>query len=145
MTIPITMKNPVKSLLTILFLFLIGLGGVHFLIANYILPEGYAQFQIVYIYLFLGVLSLAGFAAIFAIQKSDDSLVGKGFLAFTILKMVGSLLFLIPWITNQDEFTRPFVYQFFGVFFPTLLVETWLILRLLKINEAKKEQKEKIN
>lgn len=139
------MKNPIKSLFIVLCLFLVGLGGLHFLVANFVLPKEYAQFQILYIYLFLGGLSLAGMAAIFAIQKNDKSLIGKGFLAFTILKMVGALLFLVPWLTNQDEFTRPFVYQFFAVFFPVLFVETYLILRLLKINEAQKEQKEKIN
>ena len=139
------MKNHLKNLLKILLLFLIGLCGVHFLILEYVLPPVYFQFQIIYIYIFLGGFSLAGFAAIFAIQKSDDSLVSKGFLAFTVLKMVGALLFLVPWITNQDEFTRPFVYQFFAVFFPTLLIETWLILSLLKINEVEKEQKEQIN
>jgi hypothetical protein len=139
------MKNPIKSLFTVLVLFLVALGGVHFLIANYVLPQVYAQFQILYIYLFLGGLSLGGMAAIFVIQKNDEELIGKGFLAFTILKMVGALLFLVPWLTDQDEFTRPFVYQFFAVFFPVLFVETFLILRLLKINEAQKAQKEKIN
>ncbi len=139
------MKNPIKNLFIVLCLFLVGLGGVHFLLANFVLPKEYAQFQVLYIYLFLGGASLAGMAAIFAIQKNDESLIGKGFLAFTILKMIGALLFLVPWLNNQDEFTRPFVYQFFAVFFPVLFVETYLIVRILKIIEAQKEQKDKIS
>ena len=108
------------------------------MVIEYILPETFKQFQVLFIYLFLGGLSLAGISSIFLIHKNDDSMIGKGFLAFTVIKILGSFMFLLPWLMDQDGSTRPFVYQFFAVFFPTLLVETMVILRVITAIEDEK-------
>ncbi len=128
------MKNKMlKQLLSIEVLLMVVLGGIHYLALLFILPPSYMSYKIIYIYIFLIFLSLAGTLSIFLIHKNDDSLIGKGFLAFTIIKIMGSFVFLLPYLMDQDDFTRPFVYQFFGVFFPSLFVETYVILRLLKV------------
>ncbi|PZE16661.1 hypothetical protein DNU06_12465 [Putridiphycobacter roseus] len=114
------------------------LGAIHFLIAKYLLPDIYFNYRIIFIYLFLLPLSLLGTLAIFYIHKTDDSLIGKGFLAFTVIKILGSFVFLLPFLMDQDDFTKPFVYQFFAVFFPSLIVETFVILRMVNIVEAEK-------
>lgn len=133
------MKNKLlKSSLSTILLFLIFFGGIHIMIIEYILPDTFKQFQVLFIYVFLGALSFAGISAIFLIHKNDDSLIGKGFLAFTVIKILGSFVFLLPWLMEQDEFTRPFVYQFFAVFFPTLLVETMVILKFVNVIEEEK-------
>jgi len=124
-----------------LFLFLIFIAGIHILLLDYVLPEDYMQIQVIYIYVFLGLFSIIGMGAIFLIQKNDETLIGKGFLVFSVLKVLGSFLFLLPWILNKDETTKQFIYQFFGVFFPTLIFETFMILKL--VNQIEVEKKEK--
>lgn len=131
-------KKYLKPLLLLETLFMVLLGAIHFLIAKFLLPEIYFSYQLIFIYLFLLPLSLLGTMAIFYIHKTDDSAIGKGFLAFTVLKIIGSFVFLLPFLINQDDFTRPFVYQFFAVFFPSLLVETFVILRMVNVVEAQK-------
>ena len=108
------------------------------MLLTYVLPDIYMQFQVLFIYLFLGLLSILGISSIFLIHKNDDSLIGKGFLVFTIIKILGSLMFLLPWLIDQDEYTRPFVYQFFAVFFPTLLIETLVILKVISAIDSEK-------
>ena len=108
------------------------------MLLEYVLPEIYTQFQVIFIYVFLGTFSLLGIGAIFLIHNNDDTLIGKWFLVFTVFKILGSFLFLFPWLADQDEFTRPFVYQFFAIFFPTLLFETLIILKVINAIEAEK-------
>jgi len=133
------MKNKqLKNSISFIIIFLIFLGGLHIMLLEYILPEIYKQYQVVFIYLFLGLLSVLGIGSIFLIHKNDDTLIGKGFLVFAVIKILGSFVFLMPWLMNQDDFTRPFVYQFFAVFFPTLLVETMVILKVVTAIENEK-------
>lgn len=134
------MKNKqLKNSLSLLIIFLIFLGGIHIMLLEYVLPETYSQIKVLYIYLFLGIFSVFGISAIFLIHNNDDTLIGKGFLVFTVFKILGSFLFLFPWLSDQDDFTRPFVYQFFAIFFPTLLFETLVILKVINAIEAEKE------
>lgn len=131
-----------KQFLRLEILFMILLGGIHYLLLTTVLPSIYMSSKIILIYLFLTALSLLGTWAIFAISKNDDSLIGKGFLVFTTIKILGSLVFLLPFILTKDESTRPFVYQFFAVFFPSLIVETMVILKLTNLAEAEKIKKQ---
>jgi hypothetical protein len=108
------------------------------MLLEYILPELYTQLAVIYIYLFLGIFSLLGISAIFLIHNNDDTLIGKGFLVFTVFKILGSIVFLYPWLADQDDLTRPFVYQFFAIFFPTLLFETLIILKVINAIEEEK-------
>ena len=133
------MKNKqLKNSLSLLVIFLIFLGGVHIMLLEYILPEIYTQFEIFYIYIFLGLFSILGISTIFLIHKNDDSLIGKGFLVLTVFKILGSFVFLYPWLADQDESTKPFVFQFFAIFFPILLFETLIILRVINAIEEEK-------
>jgi len=133
------MKNKqLKNALSLLIIFLIFLAGVHIMLLEYILPDIYTQVEILYIYLFLGIFSILGISAIFLIHNNDDTLIGKGFLVFTVFKILGSIVFLYPWLADQDDYTRPFVYQFFAIFFPTLLFETLIILKVINAIEEEK-------
>jgi len=51
----------------------------------------------------------------------------------TIVKMIGSLAFLAPWLLYKDEFSRPFAIQFFMIFFPILLLETLILVKMINI------------
>lgn len=76
------------------------------------------------------------FLGLFFIQKRYQKTkkitsIGKNYLLYTTLKMISSFVFLLPWLLNKDETSKPMVINFFIVFFPFLLVETWLLVRLL--------------
>lgn len=126
-----------NTLLTIL-VFFIFIGGLHMMLLEYVLPESYKRIDILYIYIFLLCLSEIGVLLLFLVSKNDETLIGKGFLTYTVIKILGSLVFLLPWLLNQDDFTKPFIYQFFGIFFPTLILETLVILRLVNAKTSKK-------
>ena len=134
------MKNKqLKNSLSLLVIFLIFIGGIHIMLLEYILPKVYTQPQVLYIYIFLGLFSFIGISAIFLIHKNDDTLIGKGFLVLTVFKILSSFVFLYPWLENQDEFTKPFVFQFFAIFFPILLFETLIILKVIMQSKRKKQ------
>jgi hypothetical protein len=135
-------QTKLKQFLLLELLFMILLGGIHYLIITNFLPPIYVSFKVVLIYIFLLSFSLLGTWAIFTISKNDDSLIGKGFLVFTVLKILGSFAFLLPFLLNQDESTKPFVYQFFAVFFPSLILETLIILKLTNLAEVEKIKKQ---
>lgn len=126
------MKNSnLKNALSTLMIFFIFIAGIHLMLLEYVLPEIYKQIQVVYIYIFLMVLSILGVSLLFLVSKNDDTLIGKAYLSYSVIKILSSAIFLLPWTLNKDELTSPFVYQFFGVFFPSLIIETAIILKLI--------------
>lgn len=69
--------------------------------------------------------------------------IGKNYIAYTVIKMVLSMAFLLPWLLNKDASSKPMVAQFFCIFFPFLLVETILLVRLLNTPLGEKKENEK--
>ncbi len=133
-------NNTLKSALSTLFIFFVFIAGVHLMLLEYVLPEIYKQIQVVYIYVFLIVLSVVGVSLLFLVSKNDDTLIGKGYLSYSVIKILSSAVFLLPWVLNKDELTRPFVYQFFGVFFPSLIIETSIILKLINQKSSENQK-----
>jgi len=131
-------SKALKNALSTLIIFFIFIGGIHLLLLEYILPETYKQFQLIYIYIFFLVLSIIGISLLFLVSKNDETLIGKGFLVYSVIKILSSAIFLYPWIAEQDDLTRPIVYQFFAVFFPNLIVETLVVLSFVNANTSKK-------
>lgn len=68
--------------------------------------------------------------------------IGKNYIAYTVIKMVLSMAFLLPWLLNKDASSKPMVAQFFSIFFPFLLVETILLVRLLNTPLGEKKENE---
>jgi hypothetical protein len=126
-------SKALKNALSTLIIFFVFIGGLHLLILEYILPETYKQLQLIYIYIFLLVLSIIGVSLLFLVSKNDETLIGKGYLAYSVIKILSSAIFLYPWIANQDDLTKPFIFQFFGIFFPSLIVETLIVLKLVNL------------
>ena len=133
-------NNTLKTALSTLFIFFVFTAGVHLMLLEYVLPEIYKQIQVVYIYVFLIVLSVVGVSLLFLVSKNDDTLIGKGYLSYSVIKILSSAVFLLPWVLNKDELTRPFVYQFFGVFFPSLIIETSIILKLINQKSSENQK-----
>ncbi len=108
---------------TINFAFVQGAFLVDYIRLSYwwvIYPVLIPQFLIAYFY----VLRKA------ANQKTLEE-VGKKFIITLTLRMFLAILFLLPWLINKDETSRPMVGQFFFVFFPLLVVEIKLLVSYL--------------
>jgi hypothetical protein len=61
---------------------------------------------------------------------------GFAFLAFSILKMLFAIVFLLPLITSELENKLPDIFSFFIPYFIFLGVETLFILNLIKRIDA---------
>lgn len=135
------MKNVIKGPAKVVIGTLLFIGGVHAMLLEYFLPADYLDISLIYSYVFLGILSLLGIWAVLMVQKTHVEMMPQAILAYTVIKFLGSLVFLLPSLLNQTDFTRPFVYQFFGVFFPLLLVESIVFMKIVnKPNEKNKEE-----
>lgn len=86
-------------------------------------------------YIFLIPITLLGlYYIVFRFKKSQKiTSIGKNYILFTVVKMILALVFLLPWLLNKDETSKPMIIQFFSIFFPFLLVETILLVRLLNV------------
>ena len=105
--------------------------SLHLILLQFALPEIYKQSKFWAIYLFLVPMTLGAIYLIVREKNKKEGSVGKNFFIYMAIKMLLILLFLSPWLVDQNEFSRPIVYQFFSVFFPLLVVETLVLIRLV--------------
>ena len=111
---------------------------VHFIVVNKLLNE-YSYFYPVYtIYFFLIVATSLIVVTILVIHKNYNDKTGFAFLAFSILKMLLVVIFLIPLITSDLTNKVPDILSFFIPYFIFLTLETVYILNL--INKANSNQ-----
>jgi hypothetical protein len=87
----------------------------------------------------LFVISVVGIWGVLMVQKLNKEQMPMALLAYTVIKFLASLVFLLPDLLNQTDFTRPFIYQFFAVFFPILLIESIVFMRI--VNDPNTENK----
>lgn len=131
------MIQKIKGPLITIVATLVFLGGIHIMLLESVLPKNYAHFSLVYCYIFLLAMSVFGIWGIFMVQKLNKEQMPMALLAYTVIKFLASILFLLPYLLNQTDFTRPYVYQFFGIFFPVLLVESMVFMKI--VNPKKQE------
>lgn len=120
----VTSAKPIVAVALTLF-------TTHLILLQFVLPEIYMQSKFWAIYLFLIPMTLGAVYIIVREKNKNPKSVGKNFFIYMAIKMLLILLFLSPWLVNQNEITRPMVYQFFCVFFPLLFVETVVFVRLV--------------
>ena len=116
----------------------------HYIILNYALDHLYMSQKWWLNYLFLVPASVIG---LFYIHKrfyrsGNIKTIGKNYILYTTVKMVLAIVFLLPWLLTKDESSKPMVIQFFAIFFPFLLVETILLVRLLNTPLDEKNKNE---
>lgn len=131
------MMTEIKKNVLTLIAALIFLGGLHIMLLEYVLPKSYADIKLIYIYIFfliIGSLSIVGVAAV---KKYNKEQLLNALLAVTVLNFFASLAFLLPDLLNKTDYTIKFVYQFFGIFFSVLIVETLVFIRLVNSVEKK--------
>ena len=116
------------------------IGVLHFVLLKNVLPEIYTLAQPWKIYAFLVPVEVLGLFWIYFKYIKDNTSASKNFMIFLILKLTGSLIFLMPYLFEKNEYTRPFVFQFFAVFFPLLVAEILFLVKMLNSEPEKIEK-----
>lgn len=133
------MIKGVKGLYLRFTLFVFFLLAIHSLLLEKSLPQIYTEAKPWLIYLFLVPLEYLGILLITWRFKKQKTSAMNNFMLLMLAKMLGAIFFLSPWIFERDQFTRPFIYQFFTVFLLLLIAEVTFIVRLLQYGEEKNE------
>lgn len=133
------MIKGVKGLYLRFTLFVFLLLTIHSLLLEKSLPQIYTEAKPWLIYLFLVPLEYLGILLITWRFKKQKTSAMNNFMLLMLAKMLGAIFFLSPWIFERDQFTRPFIYQFFTVFLLLLIAEVTFIVRLLQYGEEKNE------
>ncbi|MGB1102351.1 MAG: hypothetical protein ACPG21_01860 [Crocinitomicaceae bacterium] len=120
-------------------LFVLLVLALHLVLLWKSLPEIYLESKPWLIYLFLIPIEILGLILITSRHKKKSTSVMNNFILLMIAKMLGAIFFLSPWIFEKDQFTRPFIYQFFTVFFLFLIAEVTFIVKLLQDSDEKIE------
>ncbi len=107
------------------------LAVIHVTLIFTVLPEVYTTSKFGLLYLFFVPLTLLAISLIYRRYLKNPKSVGKSFFIYVIIKMILVIAFLSPWLFFKDEYTRPFVYQFLLIFFPSLFLETLILVRML--------------
>jgi hypothetical protein len=114
-----------------------------YLIQNYIITN--VLNEIVFfnsthsIYLFHFVVVVISYVSLVVINRFFFSQTGYAFLAFGVLKMVFSVVFLMPLVKSNLEDKVPDVLAFFVPFFFFLFFETIQSIRLLNQDQLKEK------
>lgn len=120
-------------------LFVLLVLALHLVLLWKSLPEIYLESKPWLIYLFLIPIEILGLILITSRHRKKSTSVMNNFMLLMLAKMLGAIFFLSPWIFERDQFTRPFIYQFFTVFLLLLIAEVTFIVRLLQYGEEKNE------
>jgi hypothetical protein len=133
------MIKGVKGLYLRFTLFVFLLLAIHSLLLEKSFPQIYTEAKPWLIYLFLVPLEYLGILLITWRFKKQKTSAMNNFMLLMLAKMLGAIFFLSPWVFERDQFTRPFIYQFFTVFLLLLIAEVTFIVRLLQYGEEKNE------
>lgn len=134
-------KHFLRNELLRLIAYSIVIALLHYFLLWKLLPAKYLAAQPWRIYAFLVPVTLAGAAYIIKRFQQDHKSVVNTFMLFTILKMIGALLFLGIIMFYFKEPARVMIYQFFALFFLFLFIEIRLFIRMLSFSPDKTEKK----
>jgi len=113
------------------FIFSLILFASHFLI-NSNIDQNISFEQVKKIHLFLALTTFFILNTILVIKSKSPDYIGFGYLAFVLVKMAISLVFIYPTIALKNDSIKTYVFHFFIIFFLYLLAEVLLIIKELK-------------
>jgi len=134
-------KNKLVKHILILTLLTLVLFGIHVFFSNHYFSERQPILSLTRIYLFHYITSLVFSISLTGVSKFDFDKIGFGFMAVSILKMLASIVFLLPLIQTERLDVIPDVLHFFIPYFIYLLVEIWFGLQLVNADEDTPAQK----
>jgi len=121
------------------FLFPIALFGIHFLVNKYFLSDLLQFKELIKIHVFISLLSFVVLGTLSVIKAKFPDKVGFGYLAFVIVKMMISVVFLWPVIKAKQQNLKGFILSFFIIFFLHLFYEAYSIIQELKKSSLSNE------
>lgn len=125
------------SVISVTWVLNFGFNQSAFLLDYMIVP----YWWLVYIVLIPQFLISFRFNFQFVQNKDKVPELGKKFIISLSIKAALCILFLLPWLIDKDESSRPMVAHFFYVFFILLTVETGLLVSYLnRFDEEFKEE-----
>lgn len=135
------MNDPfLRKQLMFLSLFIGLVGAVHAMLLHNVLPELYLSTQAWTIYAFLFPTTVIAFVLIYNRYLKDETSVVKTYMLYTTLKMIVTLIYIGPWLFPKNDLTRPFLNQFFILFFIFLFLEIRILIQMLNNSSSKIEK-----
>ena len=119
------------SFLKILVPFTVALFLLQYFAVEHLKAEYIFYYNTWSIYLFHFLVTLTIFIALGFVKKTNAAYTGYAFLASSLLKMMASVVFLIPLIKLEDVSKLPDIIAFFIPYFLFLFLETFLALKLI--------------
>ncbi len=123
--------SKLKKVQIFVIAFSILLFSIHLIALNFFIEERFQDGPWWLSYVYLMPVTIIGITLFYKKFEKEPKSAIKTFFVYSIIKMFGALILLLPWLIDKQDFSRPMVAQFFIVFFPYLLVETILLVRLL--------------
>jgi len=105
--------------------------GIHFLL-NSKIEQTIPLVLLKKMHLFLGIITFAVLSTITFIKAKAPDYIGFGYLAFILVKMAISLVFIYPIIATKDLGAKVYILHFFSAFFLYLTLEVLLIIKEIK-------------
>lgn len=125
------MNKKLKSFLIVLIAFTIILFSAQYLVVNQLKQTTIFFYNTSSIYLFHFFATLLIYLFIVFVQKTFSDKAGFAFMACSLLKMMASIVFLLPLILNKETPALNDVIAFFIPYFLYLLLETIFIVKML--------------
>ena len=104
---------------------------IHSLIATYLVPNYFVK-GLYKIHLFMGVATMIIVFLIQKVTKVDAENFSKGYLVSVVLKMMCTIGFLWPVISNPTENQKLYIAHFFIIFFIYLITEVKLLISTIQ-------------
>lgn len=127
------MRNKKVTFSVLLFSTLIF--GLHYIINVYLLSQPIELTILLKINIFITLLTLVVLNSLRAIKIRFPNKVGFGYLAFVLIKMIISVVFLFPFLKEKTANLKVIILTFFLIFFTHLIFEVYLIIKSLKNDE----------
>lgn len=105
--------------------------GSHYYI-NLLFDQEITFNQLKKIHFFLALITFVILNTLLIIKSKMPDYVGFGYLAFVLIKMAISLVFIYPTISSKPDSLKVYIFHFFSIFFLYLLTEVLILIKELK-------------
>jgi hypothetical protein len=109
--------------------------GLHYLINFFVLSQPLDIKVLLKINFFVTLLTIVVLNSLQVIKIKFSDKVGFGYLAFVLIKMIISVVFLFPFLKEKSENIKSIVLSFFIIFFIHLFFEAYSVIKSLKDDE----------
>lgn len=124
-----------KKIIFSVLLFSGAIFSLHYVINKYLLPQPIEINVILKINFFITLLTFVVLYSLRVIKLKFPDKVGFGYLAFVLIKMIISVIFLFPFLKGKSDNLKTIVLSFFTIFFIHLFFEAFSVIKSLKHDE----------